>query len=73
MTKILLDTDVVINLLKKEQPYLEKFLSLGNDGATFYYNPIIIAEIYAGAFKREIITINQFFDCLVNIDICKFK
>ena len=72
MTKILLDTDVVINLLKKEQSYLEKFLFLDNDGAIFYYNPIIIAEVYAGAFKREIMSINQFFDHLTNIDICKF-
>ena len=59
MTKILLDTDIVINLLKKDQLHLEKFLSLDNDGAVFYCNPIVVAEIYAGAFQREIISINQ--------------
>ncbi len=72
MTKILLDTDIVINLLKKDQLHLEKFLSLDNDGAVFYCNPIVVAEIYAGAFQREIISINQFFDHLININICKF-
>jgi predicted nucleic acid-binding protein len=72
MTKILLDTDIVINLLKKEQKFVDKFLSLESSSAVFYCNPIIIAEIYAEAFKREMLSIDQFFDHLVHVDICRF-
>ena len=72
MTKILLDTDIVINLLKKERRFVDKFLLLESNGAVFYCNPIVIAEVYAGAFKREMLSIDQFFGHLVHIDICRF-
>lgn len=71
MTKVLLDTDVVINLLKKESEFVQKFLNLNDHGAKFYYNPIVIAEIYAGVFEKEINDVNNFFEKLVNINICK--
>ena len=71
MNKILLDTDVIINILKKDQKYIDKFLQLA-DTYIFYYNPIVLAEIYTGAFKKEIGNIEQFFDRLENIDICKY-
>jgi len=71
MTKILLDTDVVINLLKKDELFVQKFLNLCASGIKFYYNPIIIAEVYAGAFENERKDINNFFDRLINIDLCK--
>jgi predicted nucleic acid-binding protein len=41
MTEILLDTDVVINLLKKKEETIATFHSLR--GATFYLSPIVIA------------------------------
>lgn len=72
MNKILLDTDVVINILKKDKIFLDRFFKLLKQDTKFYYNPIIIAEIYAGAFKKEMKTIEQFFDKLNNIEICKF-
>ncbi len=72
MSKILLDTDVVINLLKKDKVFVDKFLSLHKSGARFYYNPIVIAEVYAGAFQREIESISGFFERISNVDICKF-
>jgi len=43
MTKILLDTDVVINILKKKEETLAKIDSLGE--CEFYISPIVIAEI----------------------------
>lgn len=72
MTKILLDTDVIINLLKKDEFFVKKFLRLAKNDGEFYYNPIVLAEIYAGAFDKELNTINKFFDRLTHIDICKF-
>ena len=72
MSKILLDTDVVINLLKKENEFVSKFLSLHSKGAKFYYNPIVIAEVYAGAFDKEFGMIESFFSRLSCIDICKY-
>lgn len=71
MTRVLLDTDVVINLLKKQNEFVQKFLSLYARGARFYYNPIVIAEVYAGVFETEINDVNDFFEMLINIDICK--
>jgi len=71
MDKILLDTDVIINILKKDKKYIDKFLKL-SDSYIFYYNPIVLAEIYAGAFKKEISNIEQFFNRLENINICRY-
>jgi len=71
MTKVMLDTDIIINLLKKDNECVQKFLALNNTGTKFYYNPVIIAEIYAGIYKKEIEDVSNFFDKLINIDIDK--
>ena len=69
MTKILLDTDIVINLLKKDIIFVQKFLDLNKQGAKFYYNPIVIAESYAGIFEKEKNEVDNFFERLLSIDI----
>ena len=51
--RLLLDTDVVIQLLKKRSDVLEYFIGLHEQGVEFYLSPIVIAEIYVGAFKKE--------------------
>ena len=51
MTKILFDTDVIINILKKKKETLERLQHL--KGCEFYLSPIVIAEIYAGARPTE--------------------
>ena len=61
MTKILIDTDIIIWLLKKNELYVEKFIEAQNKGYIFLLSPIVSAEIYAGAFKREYQTIRQLF------------
>jgi len=71
MSRVLLDTDIIINLLKKKPEFVEHFLDLYNNGTQFYYNPIVIAEIYAGAFKKELSDIENFFNRINNINICK--
>jgi predicted nucleic acid-binding protein len=51
--RLLLDTDVIINLLKKHPETVERFIELSERGTIFLLSPIVIAEIYAGAFKHE--------------------
>ena len=70
--KILLDTDIVIFLLKKEQKFVEKFIALSKQDYKFYYNPIVIAEVYAGAFQKEIVQIESFFSKIDFVEVCKF-
>ena len=51
MTKVMLDSDVVINILKKKEETLEKLHTL--ESCELYLSPIVIAEIYAGARAKE--------------------
>jgi predicted nucleic acid-binding protein len=59
--RLLLDTDVIINLLKKHTDTVERFIELSEHGTMFLLSPIVIAEIYAGAFKHEHPQIETFF------------
>jgi predicted nucleic acid-binding protein len=59
--RLLLDTDVIINLLKKHPDTVERFIELSERGTIFLLSPIVIAEIYAGAFKNEHPQIETFF------------
>jgi len=67
MNKILLDTDVVINLLKKREESLAKFSVLGE--SEFYISPIVIAEVYAGARKNETAQIEELFSYFKSVEI----
>ena len=51
--RLVLDTNIVIDLLKKVSPVVEQFLSLLEAQTIFLISPIVVAEVYAGAFKRE--------------------
>ena len=59
MNKILLDSDVVINILKQKEETLKKLNTLGE--VEFYISPIVIAEIYAGARPKELEQIKELF------------
>ena len=67
MTDILLDTDVVINILKKKEETLAKINSFSE--CEFYISPIVIAEIYAGARPEETAQIEQLFGYFRTVDI----
>ena len=62
-------TDIVIQLLKKRSEVLECFLSLHEQGVEFYLSPIVIAEIYAGAFKKEHPEIEAFFNLCARLTL----
>lgn len=59
--RLLLDTDIVIFLLKKDQTRVERFLDLQEQSVIFLLSPLVVAEIYTGAFKREYPQIERFF------------
>jgi len=66
---IFLDTDVIINILKKKKETIDKFKTLVSQKSNFYISAIIIAEIYAGAKKQEHNQIEQLFSFFDILDI----
>ncbi len=69
MRKVLLDTDVTIWLLKKQENYVQSFIDAHKQGYEFLLSPIVSAEIYTGAFKHEYRTIEQFFSLLTPLTL----
>lgn len=59
--RLLLDTDIVIHLLKKQSETVARFLELLEAKTVFLVNPVVVAEVYAGAFAREHSDIEAFF------------
>jgi predicted nucleic acid-binding protein len=59
MDKILLDSDVIINILKKKEETLKQLMQFQE--SELYISPITVAEIFAGAKESEIDTINRLF------------
>lgn len=51
--RLVLDTDIVIHLLKKQPQTVARFIELLEAQAVFLLSPIVEAEIYAGVFQRE--------------------
>ena len=60
--RLVLDTNIVIDLLKNLPPVVARFLTLMEAETTFLISPIVVAEVYAGAFKREHEDIEALFD-----------
>lgn len=60
--RLVLDTNIVIDLLKKAPNIVARFLALLEAQTTFLISPIVVAEVYAGAFKREHKDIEALFD-----------
>lgn len=75
MQKILLDTDIVIWLLRKQLNYVNTFIDAQKQGITFLLSPIVSAEIYTGAYKHEYPTIEQLFSFFtpLTLDIATAK
>jgi hypothetical protein len=51
--RLVLDTDIVIHLLKKQPQAVACFIGLLETQTVLLLSPIVVAEIYAGAFQRE--------------------
>lgn len=66
--RLVLDTNIVIDLLKKVPAVVDRFLVLLGAQTQFLICPIVVAEVYAGAFKREHPDIEALFDLCLRID-----
>jgi predicted nucleic acid-binding protein len=51
--RLVLDTNIVIDLLKKVPAVVDRFLALMEAQTQFLICPLVVAEVYAEAFKRE--------------------
>ena len=67
--RVVLDTDIVIELLKKKHVLVARFLELVEAKTAFLLSPIVVAEVYAGAFPREHKDIEAFFGLCVHVDL----
>ena len=65
---ILLDSDVIIWILRGRAEYIEKFKFLFENGLIFT-TPISVAEIFAGARPNEEKVINNFFQSIEVLQI----
>ena len=65
--RLVLDTNIVIDLLKKLPATVERFLGLLEQKTTFLICPIVIAEVYAGAYLREYKDIEALFDLCTRV------
>lgn len=66
--RLVLDTDIVIDLLKKQPKVVNRFLALVASQTVFLISPIVVADVYAGAFKREHNDIEAFFGMCQHVD-----
>lgn len=66
---IVLDTNIVIDLLKKVPTVVERFLALLQAKNTFVISPVVVAEVYAGAFQREHKDIEALFDLCQRVEL----
>ena len=61
MTKVLLDTDVMIECLRGNQHVLNSLRHLSDQGSVIYYSTISRAEIYCGIRASEEHATGEFF------------
>lgn len=76
LSKILLDTDIIIENLRGNEAIFLKIKGLKDEKAIFYVSPVSIAEVYAGIRKGEEKLIADFFNsvtCLPISDIIAIK
>lgn len=69
IARLVLDTDVVIDLLKKKTDVVAQFLTLVKQKCSFVISPVVVAEIYAGAFEHEHKAIASFFSLCQQVDL----
>ena len=67
--RVVLDTHIVIDLLKKVPAVVDRFLTLKEAQTQFLICPIVVAEVYAGAYLREHKDVEAFFDLCQRIDM----
>ena len=64
MNKYLIDTDVLIELLRGKQKVISYLDNLHKEGSAFFYSPVTKAEIFHGIRKGEEGRINLLFSSM---------
>jgi predicted nucleic acid-binding protein len=67
--RLVVDTDIVIDVLKKQPVAVGRFLELVESQTSFLISPIVVAEVYAGAYPKEHKDIEAFFDLCQRVDM----
>ncbi len=67
--RLVIDTDIVIDLLKKQPATVARFLHLLEAKTSFLISPIVVAEVYAGAYLKEHKDVEAFFDLCQRINM----
>ncbi len=67
--RLVLDSNIVIDLLKNSPAVVHAFLRLTQAKTRFLLSPIVVAEVYAGAFEREHKTVEALFSLCERIDM----
>ena len=67
--KVFLDTDVIINILKKKPKTIDTLQNFINNDVQFFISAIVIAEVYQGARKSEYKDIERLFSFFEVVDI----
>jgi predicted nucleic acid-binding protein len=67
--RLVLDTNIVIDLLRKTPPVVACFLTLLEAQTQVLICPVVVAEVYVGAFKREHKDIEALFDLCQRVDM----
>ena len=70
MTAILVDTDVVVEVLRERDPVLlEEWLRLASSSEPVFYSPVTAAELWRGARKKEEAAIGTLLSALTCVPI----
>ena len=61
MASVLLDTDVVIEMMKGNRTVIERVKSLSGGGDAVFCSPVTVAEVYHGLRPAEVGNVEHFF------------
>ncbi len=65
----LIDSDIIIEILRGNKGINSSFNEIKSHNPNIYYSPVSKAEIFAGAFEKEIDDIKIFFNQMLCLDI----
>lgn len=76
ITKVCIDTDVLIDVLRGHEPALGRVKGLEEEGATLFTTSVNVFELYYGALKSKKIeqnlgAVKKLFEILVALDFTK--
>ena len=71
MAKIVVDTDIVIEIMRDSQDVIENVKTFWRKGDVIFCSPITIAEVYHGLRPKEIGRAEEFFRTIECLPVTK--